>query len=513
MERTSTILIVDDDRVGRQLLRTLLEPDGYELVLAGSGAEALGRVGALTPDLVLLDVVMPEMDGFEVCQRLRADARLADVPVIMVTALHDRDSRIQGIEAGADDFISKPFDRVELLSRVRAITRLNRNRRLLLERLQAERDRTRAILDALGEAVVVTDVGGVIEYVNPAVLRQTGFARDELIGQSFRRWHTDRRLQAFYDRVDSGGNGTGGLAWHGELVSPRKDGSYYNAVLTLAPLHDSRAAGHAVGFVGVQRDITPLKQAERMKDRFVSNISHELRTPLSIITLLSGNLDTLYERLGDEKRRSMIRDIRRHAQVLDELIGDVLDIARIESGSIPMENRRVNLVDCVREEIAKQQPLAARKSLAMSMSGSDDLPVRGDPDQLRRVIRNLLNNAIKYNRHGGKVACECRVCDRCSDWGPDWPGSADHTSGIWAAVRIVDTGIGISEKDLPRIFERFFRVKNRGNTPGTGLGLAITRDLIDLHAGHVAVASKRGKGSTFAFYLPLIGDDGIHHDR
>ncbi len=508
-EHAATILIVDDDRVGRQLLATLLAPEGYDLALAGSGAEALACVAGSTPDLILLDVVMPDMDGFQVCRCLRADPRLAEVPVIMVTALHDRDSRIQGIEVGADDFISKPFDRVELLTRVRAITRLNRNRRQLLTRLEAERDRTRAILDALGEAVIVTDVDGVIEYVNPAAVKQTGFAPGELLGQNFRSWYPDRRLQMFYERVDRGEHR---LTWHGELVSPRKDGSVYNAALTLAPLGDLEFPDRATGFVGVQRDITPLKQAERMKDRFVSNISHELRTPLSIITLLSGNLDTLYDRLDDPKRRGMIRDIRKHAQVLDDLIGDVLEIARIDSGQLPSENRRLNVAECLRAELAKQEPLAARKALGVSLCGADDLPVRGDPDQLRRVIRNLLNNAIKYNRQGGMVACECRRSAGGGDLGADWPGCADLPAGGWAAVRISDTGVGIGEKDLPRIFERFYRVKNRGNIPGTGLGLAISRELVGLHAGHIAVASRRGQGSTFAFYLPLIGDDGNHHD-
>jgi len=497
-----TVLIVDDDRVGLQLLKALLQPEGYELVMAGSGAEALALAAARAPDVILLDVVMPDIDGFEVCRRMRADVHLAEVPVIMVTALHDRASRIEGLEVGADDFISKPFDRVELLARVRAVTRLSRNRRLLLERLQAERDRTRAILEALGEAVVVTDAAGVIEYVNPAVLALTGFSRAEVVGQNFRRWHADRRLQAFFDRVE---NGDGEPVWHGELLSPRKDGTYYNAALTLAPLRDSHARERATGFVGVQRDVTPLRQAERMKDRFVSNISHELRTPLSIITLLSGNLDTLYDRLDDDKRRGMIRDIRRHAQVLDELIGDVLEVARVDSGNLQGETRRLNLADLVREEIAKQRPLADRKALALSATGPSDLPVRGDPDQVRRIVRNLLNNAIKYNRQGGRVTCDCRAVGG-GGLGADWPGGADLPGGPWAAVRVVDTGIGIGEKDLPRIFERFYRVKNRGNIPGTGLGLAIARDLVELHAGHVAVASERGKGSTFAVYLPLVGE-------
>src|SRR5215204_2061804 len=130
----ATILIVDDEPLGRETMGALLQPRGYQLRFAASGAEGLIQAAAHAPDLILLDVMMPGMDGFEACRRLRADPRLREAPVIMLTALEDRASRLRAIEAGADDIITKPFDRVELCARVRAITRLNCYRRLLAER-------------------------------------------------------------------------------------------------------------------------------------------------------------------------------------------------------------------------------------------------------------------------------------------------------------------------------------------------------------------------------------------
>src|SRR3954462_6252383 len=135
----ATILIVDDEPLGRETVAALLQPQGYQLRFAASGPEALAQAAACPPDLILLDVMLPGMDGFAVCRHLRADPQLGEVPVIMLTALDDRDSRLQGIEAGADDFVSKPFDRVELRARVRTITRLNRYRRLLAERAKVAR--------------------------------------------------------------------------------------------------------------------------------------------------------------------------------------------------------------------------------------------------------------------------------------------------------------------------------------------------------------------------------------
>ncbi|MEZ5673099.1 MAG: diguanylate cyclase [Thiotrichaceae bacterium] len=131
MAERSTILIVDDEIVSRYTVEILLESEGYNLIFAENGEEALKKAIELIPDLMLLDVMMPGMDGFQVCQQLRANPRLAELPVVMVTALDDRESRLRGIEAGADDFMSKPFDRAELRARVRTITRLNRYRRLV----------------------------------------------------------------------------------------------------------------------------------------------------------------------------------------------------------------------------------------------------------------------------------------------------------------------------------------------------------------------------------------------
>ena len=138
MKYANKILIVDDEPGARDILEALLLREGYQLAFASSGKEALKKAQELTPSLILLDVMMPEMDGFEVCQKLREMPLLAEVPIIMITALDDRDSRLQGIRSGADDFLSKPFDREELRARVRTIMRLNRYRRLHTERAKFE---------------------------------------------------------------------------------------------------------------------------------------------------------------------------------------------------------------------------------------------------------------------------------------------------------------------------------------------------------------------------------------
>jgi len=507
MDTTGTILIVDDDQKIRELLDAVLKPDGYYLEFAASGVEALAKIAAIMPDLILLDVMMPELDGFEVCRRLRADPRMVDILIIMVTGLDDRESRMMGLEAGADDFITKPFHSAELRARVRTMTRLNRQRHLRAMELQAERDRTHAILEALGEAVVVTNWEGKIEYLNPATIALTGFTYKEALGKNWRElWENKGENEEHNDEIIK--TVRLGKSWQGEVLNRRKDGSIYDAALTVAPLFGSNDHTTPIAFVSVQRDITPLKETERAKTKFVSNVSHELRTPLSVITLLADNLDTLYERLNDDKRRQMVRDLQKHTEILNNLIGDILDLSQVDSGRVSLERDKVDLAQLTREEAEKLRPVAQQNKHQLTVNGADTMPIWGNDVQLRQVIRNLISNAIKYTPDGGEIWCECVLeaipFDQEKQHGVYWPNKTRLAQKRWTAIRVKDNGIGIAKEYLPNLFGRFYRVNTQGNIRGTGLGLSIARDLIELHEGFITVASRPNKGSIFTIYLPLF---------
>jgi len=509
---TPVVLVVDDDPYSRETLASILVPDGYNITLAASGQEALILAAKLVPDLLLLDVMMPDMNGFDVCRRVRAIPALVDVPILLITALDDNESRIEGFEAGANDFVSKPVNRLELRARVKTLTHLTRFRRLQTQALKTERDRTSAIVEALGEAVVVTNADGLIEYANPAATELTGYTLQELMGEV---WHfgivpadaSPHPDQDFFTAVQN--QVRHGQTWRGEVICRRKNNSSFEATLTVAALPDPITTD-LMGLVIVYRDITPLKDAQRAKDAFVSNVSHELRTPLSVLMLLGDNLATLYPDLDNKNRLKMIRDIQKYIYVLDDLVNDILTIARLDSHRISMEWDPLNLAELAADEAEKLMPLATQKTQTLTVSGQGKVPVQGHETQLRRAIRNLLTNALKYTPTQGDIIVECAQLtltnSKLAGAKATWPGLADLPAGNWAALRVVDNGPGIASEHLPHLFDRFFRVSSQVNVRGTGLGLAIARELVSLHSGYIKVGTKVGQGSTFVIYLPLPED-------
>lgn len=376
--------------------------------------------------------------------------------------------------------------------------------------LRQERDRTRAILEALGEAVIVVDLEGRIQYLNPAAVALVSFPSEKTIAEQ--HWCKWQQLVP-YETIDQIQRTLqAGQTWRGEVTLKRIDGTCYDAALTVAPLVDPEAPEQPVGFVSVQRDITGMKAAERLKDQFVSNVSHELRSPMSLITMLTGSLELLYPRLDDARRLAIIGNIRKHAQVLSDLINDVLEISRIDSGRLATEQQILNLAHLASDEVANLLPIAHKKALTLAVDIDEELPVLGHEGQVRQVLRNLLNNAIKYTPDGGTITCTCRtitapvpasVSRKRGGKPAIWPGSNKLPPGRWVACGVADTGIGISSADLPHLYERFYRAQTQGDIPGTGLGLSIAWELVKHHAGYLEVSSIPDVGSSFAMYLPL----------
>jgi signal transduction histidine kinase len=379
------ILIVDDLPANVRLLAGILKVAGYEVVTAANGPQALDQVKTAAPDVVLLDVMMPDMDGFEVCRRIKAQPSSAFLPVVMVTALHDTADRVSAIEAGADDFLTKPVDDVEVVARVRSLVRIKRQ-------------------------------------------------RDSL------------------------------------------DNAYQD-----------------------------LQRSESMRDSLTAMLVHDLRTPL---TAILGSLEMLRSgQIGDldQLQQEIVEIGTRSSHRLLALINDLLDVNKMESGKMTLRRSYVDpgqIVDAALEQIAF---LSGGNSVAITRELPDGLPrLHADEDLLRRVIINLLGNAIKFTRSPGNVIIT-------ADTVAAEQNGHGVNSGQSLLLSVRDNGIGIPLEDQTRIFEKFGQVESRdaGHKMSTGLGLTFCKLAVEAHGGRIWVESVPGEGSTFHFTVPLNGSNAV----
>ena len=343
--------------------------------------------------------------------------------------------------------------------------------------LIAQRNRATAILESMAEGVIAVDSHGQILLVNPSAEILLGMASGSVGHSLFERVrHLD--VQALVQGV---------LQEHHPAV---KDVSLFQPAERIVRIHGALAEGrgpHEPVVVLVIQDITEHSRYERLRKEFVANVSHELKTPLTTIrslaeTLLEGALD------DSANNRRFVELIDHDAHRLSRLIDDLLALSQIESQAVPLRLARVELAPLIDDVRQSLQPAVDQRRLTVTAQIPPGLAVRADPDRVRQVLLNLLDNAIKYNTEGGSVTLSAM----CED--------------AWVRIQVADTGIGIAESDAPRIFERFYRVeKSRARQlGGTGLGLAIVKHIVESHGGQVAVTSQLHRGSTFSLTLPLF---------
>jgi PAS domain S-box-containing protein len=504
------ILLVDDQPANLLALESILSDLELNLVTADSGSRALRHLLQMDFAVVLLDVQMPDMDGFETAKLIRQRDRSRDTPIIFLTALSRSESNVfRGYELGAVDYIFKPFHAEILRSKVNVFVELFRRREAFkrqaheLARLIRQNE---LILRAAAEGVFGVDLEGKTTFVNPASARMIGRHEDEIKGADMHtlvhpvfpgvltcdvrrcRLHSVVHGEPAYDEIQDTFFRADGTSFPVEFcASPMRDenGDLLGSVITFRDVTEKRAAALAAE---AERRYREAEAQNRAKDNFLATLSHELRTPMTSILgwvqfLRSGAFD-------EEELREALGTIESSARLQARLIDDMLDVSRMVLGKFQVDLRPTKMSEVVEAALTTARPVAAARDVKLTYElGEREAMVEADPNRMQQVIGNLLSNAIKFTASGKQV--DLRL---------------ERENGT-LRIKVRDEGEGIDPSFLPYVFDRLRQAEHSNERSGLGLGLAIARHIVELHHGDIQAESDGlGRGATFTVTLPVLAE-------
>jgi PAS domain S-box-containing protein len=507
MEDKAKILIVDDKVENLVALERLMAGFNVETVRALSGNEALQQTLYHQFALALVDVQMPEMDGFETVSLMRSAEATRHLPVIFVSAIYREDFHVvKGLESGAVDFITKPINPDILKGKIRVFLELYRQK----QQLELEiKDKTRvqrmlednnsllnALVQSIPDMVYYKSTAGHYLGCNRSFEETFGILSKDIIGSKDPSPFPPElaaEQKELEEKVLSTGETTGKELW----VNFDKGNQALLDIQVSPIVHPS---GQTTGLIGIARDVTErnndkqammqardeAEAANLAKSMFLAHMSHEIRTPMNGII---GMTDLLGETNLNPEQDEYLQIIRLSGDNLLTIINDILDFSKIEAGKITLEKIQFNLREKT-EEIIKLLGLQARKKgIYLKSRIATDIPewIVGDPLRTKQVLINLINNAIKFTSTGG-VTCDISIQE-------------SHSRKVKLLFRIIDTGPGISNEGKSKLFQEFSQTDSSITRKygGTGLGLTISKRLVELMKGEIGVESEEKNGSTFWF--------------
>jgi PAS domain S-box-containing protein len=500
-----TILSVDDNPANRYIRSRALREAGFQVVEAATGQAALDAVAASMPDLVLLDMKLPDISGLEVCRRIKQDPRTRGIPVVHISVTYVTDgAEAISLDAGADIYLAEPVGPHEIASAVRTLLKL----RATETGLAAAEERLRLATESAGIATWDIDMASGEAVWSRKFYAMLGYELTQ--PPSWEAWLARARPDERAALVAAMERCRNGLPFSLEHWIVRADNGEERCIAPYGTVHSDLGRGPA-RLVGVAVDITEKHRAEaeraellkkaqagqraaedatRVKDEFLAVLSHELRTPMSAMI---GWLDLIRTgRLTPDQHQTALETIERNARLQTQLVNDLLDVSRIVSGKMDLESRAVRLDEVLENALRTARIAATEKQIELHAPAAlGAWVVRGSAERLQQVFTNLLSNAVKFTPRGGRVEVRAEIADR------------------EARISVSDNGEGIAPDLLPHVFDRFRQAdsSSRRRHGGLGLGLAIVHSLVELHGGRVWVESAgQGHGARFTVALPLDQD-------
>ncbi|MCB0190498.1 MAG: response regulator [Anaerolineae bacterium] len=484
MQQNSTILIVDDEQFGRDTLEGLLHNQGYKLVFARSGPEALSKAEMVTPDVILLDVMMPEMDGFEVCLRIRANPRLAEIPIILLTALGDYNSRLTGIKSGADDFITKPFDAIELRARIHTTTRLNRYRRL-----KEQRARFEWVVEQSDDGYLVINERDMILYCNAKAQvylelpdddkKEVGCSFIEAIQHQhyephpFEAWTTWPKIP--YDD----------LSVPRYLVRPET--STAEAFWLQVHVFEGPARAEAGRIIRL-RDVTQQMTLQRDMRGFHAAVLHKLRTPLTIAT---SSLQLLVEhahQLPVDEIIGFSKTAYLGVKRLGNVVNDVLQYVHVPTLVKPEEGFKILQLEEVLSQLCAS--LGLKNVTVANLNHLKDTQLKLSRHAVELILIEILENAKKFHPNQN----------------PSIDVSVSCVGSEKIVLKISDNGVTLSPDQLRKAWTPYYQGEKyfTGEVDGIGLGLSMVSSLVWGVGGRCSIYNcSPGPGVTIELVLPL----------
>jgi two-component system, OmpR family, phosphate regulon sensor histidine kinase PhoR len=474
------ILVVDDEKVIREGCRDVLTLEGFEVVLAENGEQGLKMIEKVHFDVVLLDLMMPGISGFDVLSHIKA--LHPDTSIIVITGYATVEHSIEAMKNGAFDFIPKPFSPDQLRVVVfKAIEHTS-----ALKDISNEKSRIRVLINLIANGVMVTDAEKKLVLANAAFMKIMSFKGNDIIGRPFTELVQQEQLQQMVERALSMPESEVTEITE-ELEIPRNgEGAPATYVARCRPFRDR--IDRNLGTITVLSDITYLKEINQRQSDFVSMVAHEIRSPMNSVM---AQIKVIQDGLAGDVTQKQTEILGRASEKINGLVtlsSELLNLAKREDGLVALERKSCNMTEVLKDQIDFHQPKAQAKKIQIELGMLPDLPpVLANKQNMEEVLSNLITNAINYTPEGGKITVSARP-------------EKHHL-----CISVTDTGIGIEKEDITRIFDRFYRVKNEKTRYiiGTGLGLPIVKSIIDAHDGMIRVESKPDQGSTFYVYIPF----------